>query len=66
MIQRVDEGAKLILDGDYKAQVDANVYAGQNNGLARVIEVFKNYGFFGTVYLPNIYRSEMARVAETM
>ena len=66
MIQRVEEGAKLILDGDYKAQVDLNVYAGENNGLARAIEVFKEYNFFGAVYLPNIYRSEMASIAEDM
>ncbi|KFZ25882.1 MAG: PhoH-like protein [Candidatus Izimaplasma bacterium HR2] len=66
MIQRVEEGAKLILDGDYKAQVDASVYAGQNNGLARAIEVFKEYSFFGVMYLPNIYRSMMADIAEKM
>lgn len=66
MIQRVEQKAKLILDGDYKAQVDASIYAGQNNGLARAIEVFKKYSFFGAVYLPNIYRSKMAEIAEDM
>lgn len=66
MIQRVEEGAKLVLDGDYKTQVDASVYAGENNGLARAIDVFKEFSFFGVMYLLNIYRSEMAIVAEEM
>ena len=36
-----------ILDGDNDTQVDLNIYAGENNGLRRVSEVFRGQNFYG-------------------
>lgn len=63
IIQRTAEGAKIIFDGDYDAQVDSILYE-HNNGLKRVIEVFSSYDFFSHIRLVNIYRSEIANIAE--
>lgn len=63
IIQRTEEGAKIIFDGDYDTQVDSILYE-HNNGLKRVIEVFSSYDFFSHIRLVNIYRSEIANIAE--
>ena len=65
-LQRIGEDCICILDGDTKSQVDSEVYSGINNGLARVIEVFKGQNFFGWVDLKQIYRSKIAQIAEKM
>lgn len=65
-LQRIGEDCMCILDGDYKAQVDMSQYAGKNNGMRRVSEVFKGQDFYGEVELQNIYRSKIAKIAENM
>ena len=65
-LQRVGEDCICILDGDYEAQVDLSMYSGSNNGLKRVSKIFKGKKFFGQVNLQNIYRSEIAAIADLM
>ena len=65
-LQRIGDDSFCILDGDWKTQVDMSQYAGDNNGLKRVSEVFKGQPFFGQVNLEKIYRSKIAAIADTM
>ena len=65
-LQRIGSDSICILDGDYNAQVDLSLYAGNNNGLKRVSKVFKGKNFFGQVNLQKIYRSKIAEVADLM
>jgi predicted ribonuclease YlaK len=65
-IQRLGSDSKLIIDGDFTAQVDSRAYEGRNNGMRRVSEVFRGESYYGEVELPIIYRSEMAKKAEEM
>ena len=65
-LQRIGEDSICIIDGDYNAQVDMGQYAGNNNGMRRMSEVFRGQDFYGEVELQNIYRSRIAIVAESM
>lgn len=65
-LQRVGEDSIVILDGDDNAQVDLNTYAGSNNGLKRVSKVFRGESIYGETTLKNIYRSEIANIAQRM
>jgi predicted ribonuclease YlaK len=65
-IQRIGKNTKLIIDGDFRTQVDSHAYAGSKNGMRRASEVFKGTEYFGQVKLPIIYRSELAKRAELM
>jgi predicted ribonuclease YlaK len=65
-LQRVGEDSIVIIDGDYYAQVDMQQYAGYNNGMRRLSEVFRGQDFYGEVKLQNIYRGRIARLAEQM
>lgn len=65
-LQRIGEDSICIIDGDYNAQVDMSQYAGNNNGMRRMSEVFRGQDFYGEVELQNIYRSRIASVAELM
>lgn len=65
-IQRLGKDSKMIIDGDYTAQVDSRAYEGKNNGMRRASEVFRGERYYGEVELPIIYRSEMAKKAEEM
>jgi predicted ribonuclease YlaK len=65
-IQRLGNDSKMIIDGDFSAQVDSRAYEGANNGMRRVSEVFRGAFYYGEVELPIIYRSEMAKRAELM
>lgn len=65
-LQRVGEDSIVILDGDVQAQVDLGAYAGNNNGLRRVSEVFRGQDIYGQVTLKNIYRSKIARIAQKL
>lgn len=64
-LQRVTEGTKVILDGDYHAQVDKDAYETEN-GMKRVSEVFRGESVYGEIELQNIYRSEIAQIADRM
>ncbi len=65
-LQRIGEDSICIIDGDYNAQVDLSQYAGNNNGMRRMSEVFRGQNFYGEIELQNIYRSRISQVAELM
>lgn len=65
-LQRIGEDSICIIDGDYNAQVDMSQYAGNNNGMRRMSEVFRGQDFYGEVELQNIYRSRISQIAELM
>ena len=65
-LQRIGEDSICIIDGDYNAQVDSEQYAGKNNGMRRLSQVFRGHSFYGEVELKNIYRSDIAALAEQM
>ena len=65
-LQRIGEDSVCIIDGDHKTQVDDDNYAGNNNGMVRVSEVFKGTDVYGEVELKNVYRSRIASIAEAM
>lgn len=65
-LQRIGDDAICILDGDSDTQVDLPLYAGNNNGMRRVSEVFKGQSFYGEVTLPICHRSKIASLAEKM
>ena len=65
-LQRIGEDSVCIIDGDYNAQVDLSQYAGSNNGMRRMSEVFRGQDFYGEIELQNIYRSKISQIAELM
>lgn len=65
-LQRIGEDSICIVDGDYNAQVDLSQYAGNNNGMRRMSEIFRGHDFYGEIELQNIYRSKIAAVADDM
>lgn len=65
-LQRIGEDSICVLDGDDEAQVDLSLYAGANNGMKRVSQVFRGQPFYGEIKLKNIYRSKIAKIAENM
>lgn len=65
-LQRIGEDSICVIDGDYNAQVDLSQYAGSNNGMRRMSEVFRGQDFYGEIELQNIYRSKIANIAERM
>ena len=65
-LQRIGDDCICILDGDSKAQVDLGLYAGSNNGMRRVSQVFRGEDIYGEVTLQNIKRSRIAELAEKM
>ena len=65
-LQRIGEDSICILDGDSETQVDSSLYAGSNNGMKRVSEVFKGHDIYGEVTLKNIHRSQIAQLAQLM
>lgn len=65
-LQRIGEDSICILDGDDRTQVDMSIYAGNNNGMKRVSEVFRGEDIYGEVTLQNIYRSKIASIADKM
>jgi predicted ribonuclease YlaK len=65
-LQRIGADSICIIDGDCKAQVDNNEFAGINNGMRRVSKVFRGEDIYGEVTLKNIHRSKIALLAENM
>jgi predicted ribonuclease YlaK len=65
-LQRIGDDSICIIDGDYETQVDMAQYAGSNNGMRRMSEVFRGQDFYGEVELQNIYRGKIAEIAEDM
>lgn len=65
-LQRIGENSICIIDGDFSAQVDLAQYAGFNNGMRRVSEVFRGEDIYSEIELKNIYRSRISKIAEKM
>lgn len=65
-LSRIGDDSICILDGDSEAQVDLPIYGGNNNGMKRVSEVFRNHSCYGEVTLQYIHRSQIARLAQLM
>lgn len=65
-LSRVSSGAKVFIEGDYLSQVDSNIFDGNNNGLKRIIDVFKGHEEFGYVQLQNVWRSKIAELCELL
>lgn len=65
-LQRIGEDSICIIDGDYTTQVDMNQYAGNNNGMRRMSEVFRGQDFYGEIELQHIFRSKIAEIADMM
>jgi PhoH-like ATPase len=64
-LQRIGEGSKVIVDGDYHQQVDKDVYV-SDNGMKRMSEVFRGTDLYGEVELQNVHRSRIAEIADNM
>jgi PhoH-like ATPase len=64
-LQRIGEGSKVIVDGDYHQQVDKDVYV-SDNGMKRMSEVFRGTELYGEVELQNVHRSRIAEIADNM
>lgn len=65
-LQRIGEDSICIIDGDNKQQLDMDLYAGPNNGMARVSKVFRGHSIYGEVELTTIHRSEIGQIADKM
>lgn len=65
-VQRVGEESFMIIDGDFKTQVDDRCYEGKNNGMRRLSEVFRGTEYYGEVELNKVYRSKIAEIADQM
>lgn len=56
-LQRIGEDSLVIIDGDCETQVDLPAFAGTNNGMRRMSEVFRGETLYGEVELNQIHRS---------
>ena len=65
-LQRIGDDCMCIIDGDCETQVDNKLYEGRNNGMNRLSEVFRDREIYGEIELKNIYRSEIAKIADLM
>jgi predicted ribonuclease YlaK len=66
ILQRIGEDCICVFEGDDQSQVDMKDYAGDNNGLRRLSEVFRGHDIYGEVNLPIIHRSKIAALAENI
>lgn len=65
-LQRIGEDSICILDGDSDTQVDLPLYAGNNNGMRRVSEIFRGDSCYGEITLQTIHRSHIAELAQKL
>lgn len=66
VLSRVGDDSFCIIDGDCKTQVDDIHFAGANNGMRRVSQVFRGEDFYGEIALKKVHRSRIAEVAERL
>ena len=66
ILQRPKEGCKIIIEGDIDDQVDLDCFTGKQNGIRRAIEIFAGKKVFSYVKLKNIYRGQVATIAQDM
>ena len=65
-LQRIGSDSICIIDGDEKTQVDDIAFAGANNGMRRLSQVFRGEDIYGEIQLKNIHRSHIGQIAERM
>lgn len=65
-LQRIGDDSICIVDGDEKTQVDDILFAGANNGMRKMSQVFRGHNVYGEIQLKEIHRSEIGRIAENM
>lgn len=65
-LQRVDDRAKVVVEGDVKTQVDLEIFEDGNNGLRRAIDVFAGEPYSGHIELKVNYRGRISNKAEEM
>jgi predicted ribonuclease YlaK len=63
-LQRIGDDCVCIIDGDCNAQVDDKYFEGSYNGMRRVSQIFRGESVYGEVSLMNIWRSQIAKLAE--
>ena len=63
-LSRASKDCKIVLEGDFKTQVDSYLFDGCNNGMVRAIEVLKGEPEFGYVELQQVWRSRIAELAD--
>lgn len=66
ILQRAEEGCKIIIEGDNNQQTDSDYFLGDKNGITKAIEVFKDSPYFSCVSLQNVYRSRIGNLASIM
>ena len=66
ILQRAKEKCKIIIEGDLLEQQDLRNTNPKENGMIRVIEVFKGTKHFSCVKLKNTYRSPIAEIAQNI
>jgi len=64
-VQRASSKAKVIVEGDIN-QSDSNIFSSGTNGLKRLTEVFHNKEMASRVNLTEVYRSEIAKIAQSL
>lgn len=65
-LQRVEDGCKVIINGDTETQVDRTSFNGSLNGMRRCSEVLRGWNNYGEVELSVIHRSELAELIDRM
>ena len=65
-LQRIGQDSICIIDGDPLTQVDDISFAGNNNGMRRVSEIFRGQDLYGEIELQKIHRSRIAQIAELL
>lgn len=65
LLERVEEEGQIIFDGDQR-QIDLSYAKGSNNGICRLLEVYKGTGFMGHVELRDNLRSGLSKIADKM
>lgn len=64
-LQRIATNTKVVVDGDYHQQVDKQVYIA-DNGMKRMSEIFRGTKHYAEIELQNVWRSEIAELADLM
>lgn len=65
-LSRASSGCKIIIEGDYTAQVDSYGFENNCNGMKRAIDVLKGEAEFGYIELKNVWRSRIAELANKL
>lgn len=65
-LSRASSGCKIVIEGDFDAQIDSYLFDGSSNGMKRAVDVLKGEEEFGYVYLPNVWRSKIAALVDKL